>query len=254
MEKMLINVIESSSTGNFIILFDGKTYLFLDFGSNPKIIKNALINENIDKNKIAGCLITHSHIDHIQAINDSVSDGINFFSSYGTIESIKCKFEKENKYTIINSKKWLKIKDTDWKFKSYKTIHNCTDSVCFVIKNKNIKILYLTDTKFFINKKFKNLSGYIIESNYGSEYINDLNKKRVHLLNDDRNHLNLFETEKLFQTYYGRKTKFMIFSHISSNISDFSLIEDVSKKISEKYKITCKWINPKKINQLKIKI
>lgn len=252
MAKISINVVESSSKGNCILLFDQQTYLLLDYGTNPQYLKTAFDQSNIKINQIAGCLITHYHYDHVCTLDDSeLSKKIQFYCSAGTFSFLNIKNNYENfKFHIFCKNKWTKIKNTNWKFKAFPTIHNANDSCCFIVKNKRNKILYLTDTKFFINKQFKNLTGYIIESNFGSEYISSEHKLKTHY-KDERNHLNLEEANNLFNYYYGNKTKFIIFSHLSKLHKNHDLINEVCWKIKQNSKIDADWINPNAINKFK---
>lgn len=219
-----IHIIESNSKANCIALYDNHSYLFLDFGSSNTNINNYCLKHNINSNQIACCLVTHNHIDHISSIGLKCSNNINFYSSKYTNDFIKNnqlnKIGYEYKVNLININKinkWIKIKNTNWKFKAFKTIHNAIDSLGFLIKNKNTKILYLTDTIYFENKLFKNNHCYIVESNYATEYISNNKAKENKHNNENKNHMSLFETETFLKKYKSNKMKLFLFSHLSIN-------------------------------------
>lgn len=251
MANISINVIGSSSKGNCIILNDGESNLILDFG-----VKSNIFDDGINKFKIslfenAGCLITHRHHDHIQLLKEKFNF-TNFYLSNESKRWIKdntlANFHMNNFYGIVFNK-WYKIKNSNWKFKAIKTYHNCLGSCCFIIKNKKNKILYLTDTRYFENKNFKKCTHFIVESNYGAEYIEDNYKNYKHLSNNiDRHHMNLKESVKIFEKYVSKKTKIFIFSHLSSEIKDLSFIESICEDLENAYKINVKYLNPNKIN------
>lgn len=255
MEKISINIVQSSSKGNCIILYDGKTYLILDFGVNDLIWNNSLSSLNIDVKNISGILITHYHIDHIKTIEKSTTDNMLFFLSEKTYEFILNKYNKKINAKILNSYigKYVKVNNSNWNIKPYWTIHNAEESLCFVIKNKKKEIVYLTDTKFFINKKLKNKTAYIMESPFGLEY--DLkNKNKIFInLEKEQNHLKLHETERLLNIYSGKKTKLFLFSHLNPSVSDFSIIENIIKKYSTS-KMDVKYLKPNEILKRKFEI
>ena len=242
-----INVVQSSSKGNCIILDDNNTYLVLDFGVENSIWNNALKHLNISNKKIAGILLTHYHIDHIRTIEKN-NKNLNFYSSKATFDYIDNKYKIEYNKNILNNSinKWIKINNSNWKIKPFYTCHNAIESLCFLIKNKNKQLVYITDTKYFFNKKFKNKDAYIIESPFEVEY--DVNNKIKNIVNSssELNHLKLSETEKLLNLYKAKKTKLFIFSHLNPCIKDFSVIDSLSNKYTNK-KLIVSYIKPNEI-------
>ncbi|MDE5617236.1 MAG: hypothetical protein K2I36_00070, partial [Ureaplasma sp.] len=249
MANISINIIESSSKGNCILLNDGHTSLFLDFGSNHINIQNSLNLNGISKQTIIGALITHEHIDHIRAIESETFKNIPFYLTNGTYSLLK---HLTRDFRIIKFNKWYKMSNSNWKFKAFPTLHNALEPACFLIKNKNKSFLYLTDTKYFVNKKFKGCTCYIIESNFGCEFIDNKIKLNIHNNFEIRNHLNLEENEKLFNRYKTRKTKLFLLSHLSSKFIKCELIDLVVDRLQKKNPtIQINYINPNKINYYK---
>lgn len=251
MEKIYIRVIESSSKGNCIVLYDGHKHLFLDFGADKKNIIKYFSKHNLSISNTAGALITHAHWDHVKSIGENISKSITFFCTNETKEHLINKnVSKEIIKNIISvnskSKKWISIKNSNWKFKTFKTIHNISGSIGFVIKNKRKKILYLTDTEFFTNKIFKKMNCYIVESNYGTSKLLTKEQLNKHILNT-KNHMSIDDAEKFLKTYYSRKTKLFIFSHLSINgEKDKKYIEDLVN-YHQKNNINSKYIKPHEI-------
>lgn len=233
MAKISIRIIESNSTENCIVLYDNKTHLFLDFGCKPNKIKNYLIKYNVMSKDIAGCLITHEHIDHIRSMSDASFKYINFYATKETFSEMRENFLDVNQNNVTVNNKWFSIANTEWKFKAISTVHNAINPVSYIIKNKNSKIIYLTDTEYFYNSKLKNANAYIIEANYGANFIDNVHMQSKHL-NNNINHLKLEDTEKLIRLYKGNKTKLVIFSHISSTNNKIELIEKIMMSIENK--------------------
>lgn len=255
MAKIFINVIESSSKGNCIVLFDGKTNLILDFGTDSKNIERFFVINKIESHNIACCLITHAHHDHICSIGKKVSENILFYCTKETKEHLKNKCINKNILTNIkvvddSCRKWVKVPKTNWKFKTIPTLHNISGSVCFVIKNKNKKLLYLTDTEFFENKLFKKMNCYIVESNYGTSKLETKAESNKHIENK-QNHMSIDDAEKFLNTYYSKKTNLFIFSHISINgCKEKEYIENLIRILNSQ-NINAKYINPYQIMKFK---
>ncbi|WPL38904.1 MBL fold metallo-hydrolase [Malacoplasma iowae] len=249
MVKIFIKVIESSSHGNCIALYDGTSYLILDFGTNYKNIEKFLHANNINNKNISCCLITHVHNDHVCAMKEKISENILYYSTYETKEHLKLKIDNKNvldNIKLINDyNKWIKVPNSNWKFKAFKTIHNISGSVGYIVKNKNKKLLYFTDSEYFENRLFKKMDCYIVESNYGTSKLNTKAENKKHFNNE--NHMSIDDAEKFLKKYYSKKTKLFIFSHISkSGLKEKTYIKDLVAILQQKG-INAKYIDPYKI-------
>jgi len=235
MAQILVNPIQSCSKGNCIALFDQESYLLLDFGINKKFFELFLQKENVSYKQIKGVLLTHSHNDHVQTIDNFYAKNFLFYGTVETKNIIEKQYLKTKSFNdfkiILENNKWTQVPNSNWKFKTFKTIHNCEGSICYLIKNNKKTLLYLTDTQFFNNKKFKGLTAYIIESNYGTSLLNNKSLESKHL-NHTKNHLNISETEKLFYLNKTRKTKLFLFSHLCSINHKDEIISEVVKEMN----------------------
>lgn len=81
-----IKVLASSSKGNCYRVTDGSTSILLEAGIRFKEIQRKL---NFQTRDIAGCLVTHEHLDHSKAVNEVTRAGIDCYMSAGTKDSIK---------------------------------------------------------------------------------------------------------------------------------------------------------------------
>ena len=254
MEKISIRKIQSSSVNNSIVLFDGETHLFLDFGAEIDKINLYLQKYNCNSKNIASILISHYHTDHIKALGQNpiflntqvITSKITanyLFNKYKKINNINSNFLIVNE----NEKKWIKIKNTNWYLKTFETIHDAKGSIAFLIKNKKLKkkIIYMTDTEYLEHKYLKNCDIYILESNYGASYLTTKSEKNKHIYKKI-NHMNIHESTKLLEKYISKRTKLFIFSHISRNgKEDKELIDDVITIYRIKYpNIEIDYLNP----------
>lgn len=257
MEKILIKPLQSSSKNNCINLSYGGYNIFLDFGASDNVIKSFFSINDIDLDKTI-IFLTHGHIDHFTSFNNPSFQEIKTVLSLDCYKELKTKeMNLKNVSIAKNNNRWQKTNIPIIKYKSFTTFHNALGSICFLIKVGNKKILYLTDTEFndcFIkNRNFKNLDCYLIESNYGSEYIKS-GKKRDKHFECVNFHLNSKDAEKIILNNIGKKTKLILLTHVSSTSKDFLYLEILKSSISKNRKIEIDYINPFKNKHLTYKI
>jgi len=250
MMKKFINIIQSSSLGNCIALDDNKSHLFLDFGADKKYLRQYYGIKSLASENIAAILITHEHIDHIRSLESNLSNGINVYSTDKTWDEIEKRISNRKyiKNSFVVNNKWTKIKNTNWSFKAIPTIHNAIDPICYIVKNKRSKILYLTDTEYFENKSFNGLNIFLVESNYGSYIANSISVERKHLTNINH-HMNSTNVEKFLKKYVTFKTKLFLMIHLSSKChNNFEILDFMAKKYSTK-KLKVTYVKPNFINK-----
>ena len=78
-----IQCLGSSSAGNAYRISDGHTAL-LEAGFPFKSLQRAL---KFRMTEIAGCLITHEHMDHSKAAKDIMKAGVDVYTSQGTADA-----------------------------------------------------------------------------------------------------------------------------------------------------------------------
>ena len=65
---MRLTIFASGSGGNCALVSHGSTHLLVDAGISAKRISAALAHWNLSPEHLAGCLITHTHADHIAGL------------------------------------------------------------------------------------------------------------------------------------------------------------------------------------------
>lgn len=213
---MKVCVLASGSEGNStFISFQGHKIL-IDIGKNVKYITEKLKEINELPEDIEAIIISHTHNDHIAALERFVKK---YQPKVYVTEKMFFDLKNiENYENIITYED--KIYFDDLKITSIKTSHDVTDSRNFIIEEPNMSIVSITDTGYLNRKYFeilKDKNYYLFESNHDVEML--MNgpypkwlKTRVlgsngHLSNKDAS----FYLSKLI----GPDTKKIILMHIS---------------------------------------
>jgi len=161
---MKIQTFVSSSKANCYQISDSETTILIEAGLS---LKKLLKLPDFDISKISGILISHSHTDHSEFINDFLKLGIVCYMTFETAESLNL---NSPFVEIIEPKKSFKI--GSFTIKSFETQHDCAGSVGFWIKSEleNKRLVFATDT-FYIKYKFQKINYYMIECNYDAEIL-----------------------------------------------------------------------------------
>jgi phosphoribosyl 1,2-cyclic phosphodiesterase len=156
---MELRIINSNSAGNSYILeaANGEA-LIVECGVRFDKIKAAL-HYRIDR--IAGCLITHSHGDHCKAVKDVLKAGIKVWATPGEHEAMGT-FEHHN--AIFSRYKGFSV--GNFEVIAFKIIHDTPEPVGYLIRHDECgTVLFLTDT-VYSPFRFSGLNNMIVEANY----------------------------------------------------------------------------------------
>ena len=151
---MDIKVIASGSSGNCYLVGDGKTRLLLDAG-----VKYSRILEACDYkcSEIEGCLVTHTHADHSQAIDNLRRRGMKV---YGPREMVK------RGWNINGLKPMEKVAMGTFDVTPFPVDH---DVECYGYHIHSLatdeRLVYITDAEA-IRKIFHNINYWLVEANY----------------------------------------------------------------------------------------
>lgn len=242
---MKLIVIESGSKGNATLVYDEGRLLLIDMGITLTSLKNAL--KTIDKNliDISALLLTHSHTDHTKGIR------------YLDPLPIYCTAGSYNASNVVNIKSFDKFVVDHFKITAIEASHDASGTIGFVIKNKNEKLVYLTDTGMIPEKsisKMKNADYYIIESNHNIKMLHQTNRPaslKLRILSDE-GHLSNEASAIYMSSIIGDKTKEIILAHLSEEANTPELALKAYKKIFQKCHINLSKINIHCANQHEI--
>ena len=231
---MKIKVLGSSSKGNCYLLQLKTETLILECGINYKQILKGL---DFNLESVVGCLVTHEHKDHSKAIRELTENGIDVFTSKGTLEKLDI---KNHRTKIIESEGSFKV--GGFKILPFKAEHDAAEPLGFLIQHKEIgKLLFLTDS-YYCEYKFKGLNHVLIECNYSKEIL-DRNIEngviKVFLRNRIvKSHFELNNVIDFLRISDLKDLKTLTLLHLSSDNSDKDLFKsEVERNIGLPVKI-----------------
>ncbi|MUG45492.1 MBL fold metallo-hydrolase [Paenibacillus woosongensis] len=159
-----IQSLGSSSAGNAYRISDGHTALLLEAGFPYKSLQRAL---NFRMSDIAGCLITHEHLDHSKAAKDVMKAGIDVYTSQGTAESLDL---SGHRLKPIRAHEQFTV--GTWTIKAFEIEHDVAEPLGFVLANTaGDKLVFLTDT-YYCRYRFAGLTHIMVECNYSIDIVN----------------------------------------------------------------------------------
>lgn len=157
---MKMKVLGSSSHGNSYILQSGEDILLLDCGVRYKELQIAL---NFDFSKVAGCLLTHEHMDHARAARDIMNSGIDVYASSGTFGALS--LNGHHRGYPIKAQEMFTI--GPWLVIPFGTEHDASEPIGFLILHgiTGEKLVYATDT-YYVRNRFQGVNYFLVECNY----------------------------------------------------------------------------------------
>lgn len=155
---LICKTIVTGSKGNSYALMNDNEILLLDLGVSAKTIKKEI---DFRVSDIVGCLVTHSHSDHAEAVKDFENMGIPVFKPYMNYEP---NYLRRNEMYVKLYK--------NFKVTSFQLPHNGTENCGYFIETDNQRVLYLTDFEYcpYIFRKQK-VNHIICECNYQQDLV-----------------------------------------------------------------------------------
>lgn len=166
---MKIISIASGSSGNCYIISDGKTNILIDCGIPEKRIKEGLWNEGMRLSDISGCLVSHSHGDHVKCAQKLADMGVDIYTSQGTIDAAGL---KGHRIHAVASQKPFGIGYHAFIVTPFDVEHDAPEPLGFYLwsHEKQGGLLYITDTEY-LKYKFDGIKWLMIEANYDPDII-----------------------------------------------------------------------------------
>jgi phosphoribosyl 1,2-cyclic phosphodiesterase len=156
---MKLQIINSNSAGNSYIMEaqDGEA-LLIECGLRFQLIQQAL---KYKINRVAGCLVTHSHGDHSKAIRDVLKVGIRVYATQGEHRAMGTEHHHNSRYSVI-----IPFMVGSFECLAFKVIHDTPEPVGYLIRHEECgTVLFLTDT-VYSPFRFNGLNNIIVEANY----------------------------------------------------------------------------------------
>ena len=238
---MKVCVLASGSEGNSTYVETSTHKILIDLGMNVRYLKTKLEELNIDLNEIDTVLISHTHKDHIGALD-------NFCKKYkANIFMSKIMYDELSEDSIAKSYNHIKYFDTDFyldnnKIELIKTSHDTNDSRGFIITEGDKSVVYITDTGY-LNQKFfsklKNKNIYLFESNHDVEML--INGKYPKWLKDrvvgPYGHLSNKDASIYLSKIIGVDTKKIMLMHLSTEHHTPECALNTIHEIFEEYNV-----------------
>ncbi|MDR3256727.1 MAG: MBL fold metallo-hydrolase [Endomicrobium sp.] len=234
-------ILASGSSGNCSIVWTEKAAILIDCGCSIKYITENLANLGISLSNLTAMVITHAHIDHINAstLGFLCKNNIQIYLHEDAFEDVSRKYGKKiEEYINMPFYKNFNIKDISIEsFDVYHRDNNVSKTLGFtfssIVNARQYKIGYTTDTGRICDKIIRNLINsniLVIESNYNrimldSSFRPYANKKWVlsgwgHLANEDA--ANAIAEIKTLSTNKD-SLKYVFLAHISSHHNTYEL-------------------------------
>lgn len=159
---MDIRILASGSSGNAYRISDGHTSLLLDAGIPMRAIQVGL---DFQTSQLAGCFVTHSHLDHSKAAKDLMKLGVDVYTSQGTIDACQLRGHRVKRVKSLEE-----IRVGTFKVLPFDVEHDAPEPLGFLFESTETgeKLLYFTDT-YFLRYKFQGLTHIMGECNYSRE-------------------------------------------------------------------------------------
>lgn len=232
-----IDIFYSGSSGNMYLISNEDTKILLECGIDKDLIIKTLWKEKkTNLSKLNGCLITHPHKDHMEAI-EYVNQYLPIYANEGVYK--KCSF----KGYVISHNNNFNIGSI--KIKPIKVEHGKTPNLAFIFKDNDSTIFFGTDFSYMEsnlgNFKFNKI---YIEINYVSNILNEyIDKMSDYLPYKDKfirqinTHMSLENvTENLLDYWDLSNCKEIIAIHMSLDCGDREIIRET---IQNRYDIPC---------------
>lgn len=229
-----ITPLASSSAGNAYHVTDGETALLLDAGLSFREIQKGI---NYRVSKLAGCLITHNHIDHVKGLKELANKGIDVYLSQGTAESLEYRHHRFNTVRAFED-----FTIGSWTVLPFDVQHDVDEPLGYLLINKlGETLLFATDT-YYIKYKFSNITHMLVECNYSQELvrqliINEQDEKARHALTARykrllQSHMSLENLKDFILANDLRKLKEVWLIHLSDGNSDEVLFKQEIQKLT----------------------
>jgi len=213
--------IASSSKGNCYHLTDGSSSLIIEAGVPWKYIRREITNLCRGGNghyHPAGCLVTHSHMDHAKGVKDATKAAVNVYSAKETFDALgvrghRCVVVRPHEQFAVGSFTVL----------PFDTIHDAPGSLGFLIASGEEKLLFLTDTAY-TSYLFPGLTHIVVEANFSLEELErSIAAGLVHPSRKSRlvaSHLSIERTIDLLKDNDLGRVKEIRLIHLSESNSD----------------------------------
>ena len=214
----ILKVLNSGSKGNCYLLITPNETLIIEAGIRYKDILKGL---DFKLDKVVGCLVSHEHKDHSKSIEDLIKNGIDIYSSKGTlktlgIENYRSKVIKANKKQQVGNFTIL----------PFDVVHDAEEPLGFLIKHQDIgTLLFITDT-CYCEYNFKNVNSILVECNYIKENLEEYCIETSLSARIKESHFELENVIDFLKASDLSKTRNLMLLHLSDKHGDSQIMKE----------------------------
>lgn len=171
---MTLHTLASGSEGNCLLVASGSTRLLVDAGISLRRIKTALAQLGLTVDQLSGILLTHSHADHVAALQTLVKHHtVPIYASYDTAQSL-CKRVAGLAPLLRTVERSTVFPLGDCRITVFPTSHDAPGSVDYRIDGTEGSVGVLTDTGYVTQRAAEALEGVellVLESNHDPDWL-----------------------------------------------------------------------------------
>lgn len=157
-----ILTIASGSAGNCYRVSDGETAVLIDCGIQLSEIRKAL---GFKLSEIAGCLLSHVHLDHSRSADKMLRAGIDCWMSEATRQPLGVSGHRVH---VFDELKLFRV--GTWDILPFPLQHDVENHGFLMQSRAGGKVCYITDS-YFCRFKFPAVTHYLIECNYAKDIL-----------------------------------------------------------------------------------
>lgn len=229
----------SGSQGNSILLKTPHTKILIDAGGSGRTIESRLNEVNVDVGDIKGILITHDHVDHIQALKVFAGKyGIPVMANQGTARGIVERLGQICKFKIFTTGDTFEFEDLE--IHPFSVQHDTADPVAFTIRLEGAKLGFCTDLGFvttLVKAKLRECDYLYVEANHQPSMVHACARPMVYKQRvlGRSGHLSNEACGDLLADIVDGKTKHVHLAHLSQECNNPETAKEV---VADKLKPT----------------
>jgi len=212
----------SSSKGNcYLLTAEGYSSLLIEAGLPINRLRDKLREHGVALSDLAGCLVSHEHLDHAKAVKDLLKAGVDCFMSTKTAMSLGV--YEHHRCHVFGRGASVEGYISHWYVTTFKLQHDAQDPLGFFIADKKDHFLFIPDTSY-IGNRFQGITMIAAECNNISEILSNnilegnipaIVGKRVR-----RNHMSLENLIQMLKANDLSRCRAIYLMHLSDGNSD----------------------------------
>lgn len=231
---MNIEVLASGSSGNAYRISDGASSLLIDCGIPYQHLQRAC---KFTLHALSGCLVTHSHLDHVKAAQKLLESGTEVYTSNGTAEAARL---SGHRLHIVKPLERFQV--GTFEVLPFDVEHDAPEPLGFLIRSMETgeKLLYFTDTAY-VKYKFKGVHYFMCECNFDSDIAREQIRRGViraeQLPRLHQTHMSLEHLIEFFRANDLTAVKAIYLLHLSSNNSNEARFIEKIQEVTGVHKV-----------------